>query len=225
MTIAYLFAAMLQVTAPAAAVPPPAAPTASVAPVAPPRGRTTLFIAPSGEPFRGVGGDPYPVSTWFAQADADHDGKVTRSELRADAMRYFKVLDTNGDGIVDSSEITHYEEVLVPEVQVNFDGGAQFRQSFASSGGPGEPSSGDKPTRAMPDLPRGGGRYSLINAPEPVVAADSDLNRRVSAGEMMAASERRFTLLDPDERGYLTLATLPKTPIQARAEAMIKRKK
>ena len=73
-------------------------------------------------------------------------------------------------------------------------------------------------------LPRGAGRYGLINSPQPVVSVDTDLNRRITPQEMGAAADRRFTLLDPDSRGYLTLATLPKTPVQQRSEMVFKKR-
>src|SRR5436190_13679850 len=59
--------------------------------------RTRLFISPSGEPFHGEDG----LGRWLAQADTDHDGAVTLAEFRADALHSFKVLDTNGDGVID----------------------------------------------------------------------------------------------------------------------------
>ncbi len=212
----YLIAALLQGTT-ALPAPPPPAPAPAIAPV---RRGGTLFIAPSGEPFRGERGQPYPVVTWFARADANGDGKLTRSEFRRDFLTFLTVLDANGDGIVDNKEITRYEEQLVPEVRVGFGSGPEFRQlsgdnPVPDAGGEEVPA---QSKRRQPDLPRGGGRYGLINAPEPVVSADTDLNRRVTPQEYAAAADRRFTLLDPNEVGYLTLAALPRTPIQARAE-------
>lgn len=218
---ALLLPLLLPLAALAQAVPPPGAPVPP--PVA---GRPgPLFIAPSGEPFRGPAGEPYPVAAWFARADADHDGKLTRGEFRKDAMSYFPTLDANGDGIVDASEITRYEQELVPEVRVDF-GGSGFRgggSGFAPPGGDGSEGA-PPPARKLPELPRGAGRYGLINSPQPVISVDTDLNRRITPQEMSAAADRRFTLLDPDARGYLTLATLPKTPIQARGEAAFKRR-
>lgn len=222
----------------AAQVPPTVPPLAAQPPAAPDASRVRpgpLFIAPSGEPFRGVAGTPYPVVAWFARADADHDGKLTRGEFRKDAMSYFPTLDQNGDGIVDAREITRYEEELVPEVRVGFGGGQGYRMPMQPSYQDGEAGGGRaegfapiekaaRELRKLPELPRGAGRYALINSPQPVVSVDTDLNRRITPLEMSAAADRRFTLLDPDAVGYLTLATLPKTPIQQRGEATFKRK-
>lgn len=83
-----------------------------------------LFVSPSGEPFRGEGG----LSRWFAQADANHDGAITLEEFRADAQHSFKVLDINGDGVIDGLELQRYEREVVPEIGImTFDepGGGQ----------------------------------------------------------------------------------------------------
>ena len=60
-------------------------------------------------------------------------------------------------------------------------------------------------------LPREGGdpgRLGLFGLPEPVIAADTNLNRGVSLAEFHAAAARRFTALDINHRGALTLAVL-----------------
>ena len=197
---------------------PPAAPALPVPPALIING--TLFIAPSGEPFRGKAGEPYPVATWFARADKDGDGKLTRAEFRRDALSFFPALDVNGDGVIDGKEITRYEEELVPEVRVSFAGGPQYRGTRTAALAEGSPTGS---TRKEPDLPRGAGRYALINSPQPVVSVDTDFNRRITPQEMSAAADRRFTLLDPDGVGFLTLAGLPRTPTQKRAEARLKK--
>lgn len=71
-----------------------------------------LFLSPSGEPFRGPGGE----AAWFAGADANHDGVLTLTEFRADAMRFFQVLDANHDGVIDGSENQVYETKIAPEI-------------------------------------------------------------------------------------------------------------
>ena len=197
--LSFVIAALLQ-AAPAAG--PPPAPVKS-------KGRQ-LFISPVGEAFRADLGEPYPVAIWFARADADHDGKLTRGEFRRDALSFFPTLDANGDSVIDGAEITRYEQELVPETRSGFGSGPGDRVPSQ-----GEPDADGKP-RTRPDLPRGAGRYGLINSPQPVVSADTDLNRRITPQEIGAAADRRFTLLDPNSIGYLTLATLPTPPVEQR---------
>ncbi|MGZ6020283.1 MAG: hypothetical protein ACXWKO_16570, partial [Phenylobacterium sp.] len=67
----------------------------------------------------------------------------------------------------------------------------------------------------------GAARYSLINEPEPISAADTDLDGKVTMKEWMTITDRRFTKLDRLKTGKLTRDSLlhppppppkPKTP-------------
>ena len=62
------------------------------------------FISPMGEPFH-TDGATLPEAMWFAQADANHDGKLTRAEFTADAGRFFRALDVNHDNVIGQEEI------------------------------------------------------------------------------------------------------------------------
>ena len=70
----------------------------------------------------------------------------------------------------------------------------------------------------------GGGGYGRIaeagwfNLPQPVKGADVNVDQQVTGEEWTAAVSRWFLALDTDRDGRLTLATLPKTPLQTRAE-------
>ena len=189
--------------------------------------RVRLFISPSGEPFRGDGG----LARWFTQADTDHDGAVTLPEFRADAVQSFKVLDTNGDGTIDGFELQAYERNIVPEIGVlNFDesprGGG--RRRGIGGGGTGGGIGGSSPrtndtggshvdaeallrqqSAKVPGAGRdGAARYSLINEPQPIAAADANLDGKVTLAEWMAITDRRFGKLDYDKTGRLTLESL-----------------
>src|SRR5688572_25514116 len=74
------------------------------------------FISPMGEPFRGRSEDNF--ARWFHQADGNRDGMLTADEMRADAERFFSVLDSDRDGRVGSVERMAYEASIAPEVQV-----------------------------------------------------------------------------------------------------------
>lgn len=200
---------------------PSAPPSPAAALPAPAVGRQQIFIAPSGEPYRAPAGAPYPVADWFARADADHDGKLTEAEFVADFLRFFASLDTDRDGVIDSAELDRYETQLAPELHTS---------SFAGDWSPpssdegGESEVGQK-HRALgsymgADNPQGAGRYDLLRIPEPVASMDVALNGRINRQEAQDAAEYRFSLLDTQHHGYLTLADLPETFAQAHRGGM-----
>jgi len=164
---------------------------------------TQLFISPMGEPFRATDGQPYPVAAWFAGADTNKDGMVTRSEFRADAMRFFKTLDVNNDGKLSEDEIVYYEKQVAPEI---------ITATVDTSGARAvEDANGHKQPIQLFST-QGATYYGLINSPEPVRAADSDFNRKVTQEEWMAAADRRFKLLTPEDKDGFKLSDLPATP-------------
>jgi hypothetical protein len=183
--------------------------------------RSSLFVSPAGEPFRAGPGEPYPVGVWFAKADANHDGKLTRDEFRADFARFFKVLDENHNGSLDGVETQHYEQVIAPEVLPRL---AQIQGGF-----PGERGSGAERRLAEPPRGRkgqsydGAPAYSLLNVSEPVASADADFDGKITLEEFLQAADRRFDQLDKDKNGYLTLQGLPQTPEQIAVEGRRKR--
>ncbi|MGI4880564.1 MAG: hypothetical protein ACRYG4_24120 [Janthinobacterium lividum] len=178
-----------------------------------------VFISPMGEPFRGPGGRPVLIGRWFDGVDADHDGRISPTEFRQDALRFFRVLDTNGDGEIDPDELRHYETEVAPEVRVGDaalgakqSGGGGGRRGGGRGGGGGGGggrrgggSSGEteavRPSQTMGV--QGAARFSLLDLPEPVAAADTDLNRSITAREFAAAATQRFVLLDTDNDGFI----------------------
>lgn len=45
------------------------------------------------------------IDAMLAEADANHDGRVTQAELDAAPTKVFDLADTNGDGVVDKAEL------------------------------------------------------------------------------------------------------------------------
>ena len=154
-------------------------------------GPARVFISPSGEPFHAGASAADGFEAWFAQMDTRRDGRIDRDEFRADAARYFKVLDTNADGVIDGFEVSAYEKSVAPDLDI---GG----QGFARDG----------------KARSGGGVATLLSEPEPVSGADVNLDSRITLAEWLAAADRRFDLLDVKHLGYLThdglKALLPK---------------
>lgn len=171
--------------------------------------RAQLFLSPMGEPFRAGANDPYPSAQWFAQADTDHDGKLTRAEMLADADRFFARLDLDHDGEITPTENRSYEDQIAPEI----------RSQVGREDNPL-----DFPKRVKRDkraivMPEGAGRWSSLPIPQPVISADADMNRGVSRAEFRAAANERFDRIDTTHQGFLTLATMMKPPAQVAAEA------
>jgi len=186
-----------------------------------------LFISPSGEPFRGEDG----LGRWLAQADTDHDGSLDLAEFRADARHSFEVLDSNHDGVIDGLEMQAYERDVAPEIGVTtFDagptagrapgrgggggrrGGGTGRCDGGRGGGQGDASAVPQDTRVRGAGREGAARYSLINEPQPIAAADADLDGKVTLAEWMAITDRRFARLDHAKTGKLTRESLLHPP-------------
>lgn len=195
-----------------------------------------VFLSPSGEPFRGGRDDPYVSAAWFGRADGDHDGRLTPAEFRADAVRFFHTLDVDGSGVIDGFEVQAYEQTVAPEIQPRIGGlhgeeGMDETLFHERRGGGGRRRAEDGAGRvgrsgrqvAGDRRPEGASLFGMLNEPEPLTAADADLDGRVSLAEWIARTDRRFALLDEGGRGYLTLDHLPNTEAQLILEKLRKR--
>jgi hypothetical protein len=203
-------------------------------------GFTQLFISPCGEPYRGRPGEPYPVVLWFKQADLNHDGVIDRAEFRADHAGFFDALDADGDGVLEGPELAFYEQRVVPDIlgpdvialaapdrmgaklflaqitqtpEGGHPGDSSAHGYQVPGGAKGPPEDLGSHRRAPKEL-IGAAAYGLLAEPEPVRAADTDLDGRVTKAEFLAAADRRFKLLDKRKDGKLTLDELPLTASQ-----------
>jgi hypothetical protein len=176
----------------------------------PPPALPSLFISPSGQPFRASAGEPYPVAKWFAQADKDGDGRLDRAEFRADAEAFFRALDENHDGVIDGFEVSDYEQKVAPEIA----GAYGDNSGWGGRRGGRRPAPGGESGASSAAVLQGAAVFGLLDEPEPVTAADLDLSGRITLSEFLTITDRRFDLLDTKHLGYLTLADLPKTPAQ-----------
>jgi len=190
--------------------------SSAASPAAKPVREPRVFISPSGEPFRQGPNDPDPLKAWFDQVDAGRKGYFDRADFRADAARFFKKLDENGDHVVDGFEVADYEAKIAPELAEwaagAFPGefgaprgqhGRRGAEAAQSQGGGQGQSSARRRERAAQR-----GVYELINEPEPVSDADFDFDSHITVDEWMRATDQRFAILDADKDGRVTLDEL-----------------
>lgn len=163
-----------------------------------------LFISPMGEPFR----MRQPDRIWFDNADTNHDGALSPEEFRADAARFFAVLDRKHDGEIDPDDMDYYERFLCPEVRVASSGGRRpDDQGMRSNGNGGFSfrSGGTAPRQGR----QGAARFAYLDYPQPVVVADRNFNRGVDSDEFARAADDRFATLDKNGDGRITHNELP----------------
>ena len=177
-----------------------------------------IFISPSGQPFRARVGEPYPLAAWLAVADTDKDGKISSAEFDKDASNFFDALDTNHDGYISSAENTFYETNVAPEITHMDPRVAQPQDSYQAPDPDMDANPDGDKTRYIKQI-LGASQYGLIDEPQPIRAADSNFDFRISASEWTAATSQRFAILDRNGDGFITPDELPKTPLQLYLEA------
>lgn len=145
--------------------------------------------SPNGEPLVGAGEVCEPaLAGWFDKADRNRDGHLDMAEMQADAERWFGVMDANRDGTVTPDELTALRLRLMPPAQRPSPG---YR-------GDGEPL--DERARE----PRWRRQRGPADEPDPVMAADVNLDNRVTPDEFRNATIRSFQSLDVNHDGRLS---------------------
>ena len=188
------------------------------------------FISPMGEPFRTQPSEKAPEEVWFERADANGDGKISLVEFMTDAGRFFRQLDMNHDGQIGADEIQHYEDDVAPETlgrvgdlpasgpgggHGGHHGGGGGRRNHVSHDtaiAADEDNVTDtylKPEERYDAGNQGAARYSYLDLPEPVAAADVNFDRAISPREYVDAARLRFDALDANHDGVLTRDELP----------------
>ncbi len=170
------------------------------------------FISPMGEPFRARSAGEDTLARWFYQADRNRDGALTPDEMQVDAERFFASLDTDHDGEIGPEELVAYEWDIAPDIQVMSrtrpapgETPAKPHRRPVDDGGPDRKA--HFPTGNAYGF-QGAARYSLLNMPEPVAAADANFDRAITRDEFRKAAAIRFELLDSQHQGRLTLQQL-----------------
>lgn len=134
------------------------------------------------------------VAGWFKRADANGDGVLSLTEARADGQRFFAVVDADGDGIMTPGEITDYRVRIYPREYL---------------GGLATPQPPTTPAVTLPggdELPDPA-RRQFMRTPataDPIMAADQNLDFRVTGDEILAKLTERGSRLDVNQDGQLS---------------------
>ena len=170
----------------------------------------SVYLSLMGEPFRTNAAGEHPFDQWFALADADGDGDISRTEFRADAEAFFASLDTNADKVIDADEMAAYEQAAPGRTRAA--GGvvaaASSRRPTPKSSAPVEEGQVALVTSNAPSAtrihPGQSPKVVSANVPQPVAMADLNLDRRVTLDEFLKTANKRFTNYDVDQDARLT---------------------
>lgn len=168
----------------------------------------TMILSPNGEPLTGgpLGQAPCDAAlgAWMERTDTNHDGLLSADELLADARAQFDRMDQDGDGFVTVSELQAYRLPYRPPRPERSE--QARRDAEASAPPPGRRQrgggSGQRPSGSESRNSIGG----QAEPPDPVMAADVNLDFHVSRDEFLAHTKRVFARLDTHRDGRLDRA-------------------
>lgn len=141
----------------------------SMGPDRPPEAQ--LISSPNGEPLGAVNDIARCealLAAWFTGIDSNRDGQLSQAELEADAERWFRRADVDGDGFVTVTELTTIRRPLEP------------------------PPSPRIMRRGPSGIFQEDTSLAVHREVDLVMAADVNLDWRVSREEFMAATARRY---------------------------------
>ena len=148
----------------------------------------TPIYSMDGEPLNGgTLGKPTcesAQSAWLERQDLDHDGTLDLDEVLSAARARFTAMDPDGDGYITSDELLTYRQHVM---------GGEFEQSPPKpETGSTEDDGGHRPRLTkVSNRPQG-------SQPDPVLAADSNLDFKVTLEEFLALQRENFIHLDRD---------------------------
>lgn len=170
-------------------------------------------VSPAGEPLGGMATDEAAYGAilvdWARALDSNRDGYLSAAELKPDIARFFKEVDADKDGAINSRELGDYRLARLAALR--------------SGAGPGKPpGGGDAPPRDGPPPPAGnagpgGGRGGMMGGggEDKVMAADRNLDFRVTLAELETMALERLRAMDGNRDGNTSLEEIREAGIKA----------
>ena len=165
-----------------------------------------ILYSPNGEPLNGGSlGAPScsdAMTHWFDRVDTNHDGVISHDEFMADAQAQFRRMDIDGNGYLVSEELGRFRRAYLQPVTTGPQVNAEPPPTSAST---------DASSASHAKHKRGAGQGedhtsnpAAANDIDPVMAADSNLDFKVTPEEFTAHAEKTFLALDGNADGILS---------------------
>ena len=169
-----------------------------------------LVYSPNGEPLSG-GPLGHPsceeaLAGWFDRLDTDRRGAIDLDRYFADARRQFSAMDLDRQGAVTADVLTRYRAPYDSDARPETAASATESSNRAPRSGEGgrrQDQSGTGPRAAASGDDRG---RSADEEPDPVMAADVQLQFKVTLSDFIAYEQRRFAELNAKHDGRLAKA-------------------
>lgn len=137
------------------------------------------------------------LAAWVKSADGNGDGLLDLAEAQADSARFFARIDTNGDHILTPIELSGYRDSTAPTAYAD----RAIRDTHFVS-------NDDDGSKAKRETRSTASSFTFRAEPDPVMAADGNLDFHVTPDELAAKVAERFIRLDANRDGRLDAAEL-----------------
>jgi Ca2+-binding EF-hand superfamily protein len=188
--------------------------------------RQHVIVSPNAEPLA-LGDEARcrtELAAWFARVDTNRDGSIDKAEFMADARRWFAEVDLNHRGYVTAAELAQVRDRKVPLPPPS----ARPRRERSDEDRPLQPpprsrfdpfydrpsvlDARERETRWR-ETPKSSAamRGDEAGEPDPFMAADLDLDFKVTRAEWEVYTGNNFDRLDRNNDGRLQLDEVVRT--------------
>jgi hypothetical protein len=187
-----------------------------------PKGPPPPTFSPNGEPLvppQWPQDCEAAIDQWFDRLDTGHTGGLSLAQLTADAERQYRLMDLRHDGKVTAEELSRYRLKMMGGhyLSVSTPGeNARLGRGTDDEARPGdrldEPVDDDRPHGRHGEDRRPVDAYAALvsDQPDPVMAADNDLDGSVTWEEFKALVAQNFAEYDRDHTGVITKSEVEK---------------
>jgi hypothetical protein len=169
-----------------------------------------LIYSPNGEPLSGgLLGHPScaeALAGWFDRLDTDRRGAIDLDRYLADARGQFAAMDLDKQGAVTADVLTRYRAPYNSDARPETAASATESSNRVPRSGEGAHRQGQSGTGSRAAASGNDRGHSSDEEPDPVMAADVQLQFKVTLSDFIAYEQRRFAELNAKHDGRLAKA-------------------